>query len=109
MYIMYIYNILEHNSLNCPGKQLQGLLVKISPKSQSPILVMGPFAKPTSILLFVCTQIKIVCGPTEWLQKHSQSAHLQEVCNPLNTCRTIHPLSHPPPACSLQSVCGLIG
>ena len=33
MYIMYIYNILEHNSPNCPGEQLQGPLVKISPKS----------------------------------------------------------------------------
>ena len=63
MYIMYIYNILEHNYLNCPGKQLWGLLVKISPKAQSPILVTGLFAKPTSISLFVCTQIKIVLVP----------------------------------------------
>ena len=32
MYIMYIYGIMEQNSLNCPGEQLWGLLVKILPK-----------------------------------------------------------------------------
>ena len=29
---MYIYNILQPNSLNCPGERLRGLLVEISPK-----------------------------------------------------------------------------
>ena len=32
MYIMYIYNILELNSLNCPVEQFQSLLAEISPK-----------------------------------------------------------------------------
>ena len=34
MYIIYIYNIMEQNSLNCPGKQLWGLLVEILPKAR---------------------------------------------------------------------------
>ena len=34
MYIMYIYNILEHNSPNSPGEQLQDPLVKILPKAR---------------------------------------------------------------------------
>ena len=34
MYVMYIYNIMEQNSLNCPGEQLRGLLVEILPKAR---------------------------------------------------------------------------